>query len=58
MYKNFNLTDVERQEIFEMHNDAGYKQTINENVTKTETTEAKENNEAKEVLKTIFDKLK
>jgi hypothetical protein len=59
MYKNFNLTDAERQEIFEMHQDAGYKQSINENVTKeTEKTEAKETNEAKEVLKTMFDKFK
>lgn len=30
MYKNFNLTDAERQEIFEMHQEAGYKQPLDE----------------------------
>jgi hypothetical protein len=32
MYKNFNLTDAERQEIFEMHQEAGYKQSLNEQI--------------------------
>lgn len=30
MYKNFNLTDAERQQIFEMHEKRGYKNPINE----------------------------
>lgn len=60
MYKNFNLTDAERQEIFEMHKEGGYKQPLNESVVKAEATEekAEDLNEAKAILKTIFDKLK
>ena len=60
MYKNFKLTDEEKKEIFEMHKEGGYKQPLNESVVKAEATEekAEELNEAKEILKTIFNKLK
>ena len=30
MYKNFNITEEERQQIMEMHKSHGYKQLINE----------------------------
>jgi protein required for attachment to host cells len=31
MYKNFNLTDKERQQIMEQHKSHGYKKPLNEN---------------------------
>jgi hypothetical protein len=33
MYKNFNLTESEREQILDMHKDKGYKQPMNEEVS-------------------------
>jgi hypothetical protein len=38
MYKNFNLTEQERQQIMEMHQSHGYREPINEQLTKVGQT--------------------
>ena len=56
MYKNFNLTDEERQQIMESHKSHGYKKPLNETADNSLDVNEGEMNIVKKTINTILRK--